>query len=309
MNDVVTVIGSYAVGLTMRAPRIPVAGETLLADEFDQGPGGKGSNQAIQAARMGVPARLVAAVGRDGFGDAALALWASEGVDATLVRREADVATGAGFILLDAAGENRIMLYPGANALLDARRIGALADDIAGSAVVLAQLETAVAAAAAAMRAGRACGATTILNPAPAITLPDGLLADVDLLVPNETEARILLGLAPEAPADEAGLCAALLDRGAGAVVMTLGARGALMADAGGVTHVDAVAADVVDTTGAGDAFCGTLAAGLAQGRTREDAVRRAVCAGALACNRLGVVPSLPLIDRLERELSKAVAR
>jgi ribokinase len=307
MIDVVTVVGSYAVGLTMRAPRIPVAGETLLADEFDQGPGGKGSNQAIQVARMGVPARLVAAVGSDDFGDAALALWASEGVDATLVRREADVATGAGFILLDAAGENRIMLYQGANGLLDAGRIAALADGIAGSAVVLAQLEIAVGAAAAAMRAGRACGATTILNPATA--LPDPLLADVDLLVPNETEARILLGLAPEAPADEAELCAALLDRGPRAVVMTLGARGALIADAGGVTHVDAVAADVVDTTGAGDAFCGTLAAALAQGRTREDAVRRAVCAGALACNRLGVVPSLPPLDRLERELSKAVAR
>lgn len=308
MSNGVTVVGSYAVGLTMRARRFPVAGETVLADEFDHGPGGKGSNQAIQAARLGANVTLVAAVGDDQFGDAALALWREEGVDCSIVSREPGMPTGAGFILLDADGENRIMLYPGANAALDERRVAAHADRIAGSAVVLAQLEISPRAAAAAMRVGRAGGALTILNPAPALPLDDTLLADVDLLVPNETEARILLGVAPLAAAAEEELCRALLARGAASVVMTLGARGALIADEHGIAHAQAPPTEVIDTTGAGDAFTGTLAAALAEGCPRDAAVRRAVHAGSLACTRLGVVPSLPTRDRLELELSKAVA-
>lgn len=296
----VTVVGSYAVGLTMRSARIPVAGETLLADEFDRGPGGKGSNQAIQIARLGLDAQLLAVVGDDGFGDDALALWRAEGVGVAGVAREPGAATGVGFILLDAAGENRILLYPGANALLSERRVEVLSARIAGSGVVLAQLEIPAAGAAAAMRAGRVYGAITVLNPAPATALADGVLRDVDVLVPNETEARLLLGLAPGDHADERELCRALRARGAGTVVMTLGARGALIAGDGEPTHVPALTVGVVDTTGAGDAFTGTLAAALATGHAVEPAVRRAVVAGGLACTRLGVLPALPSLAELD---------
>lgn len=304
-RNTVTVVGSYAIGLTMRTPRMPVAGETLMASEFDQGPGGKGSNQAIQAARMGATTRLVAIIGRDGFGDDALALWKREGIDVSLVERDADLATGAGFILLDDRGENRILLHQGANALLTGERLPA---DIGTGAVVLTQLETPISAAVTAMRLGRRAGATTILNTAPAAPLPEGLLPDVDVLVFNETEARILLGRPPDQTVEESQLCRDLLARGAGAVVMTLGARGALVGRSEGFVHVEAPTVEVVDTTGAGDAFTGTLAAALAGGADLDSGVRRAVQAGALACTQLGVVPSLPARERISGAVPEVVA-
>lgn len=303
----VLVVGSYAVGFTFRSERVPIGGETLLAGEFDHGPGGKGSNQAIQAARAGARTQLLAAIGDDPFGRAALDLWAGEGIDTDAVLRRDDDATGAGAILLDDAGENR--LYPGANRSLDAAAVEAARDRFATAAVVLTQLEIPLEAAAAALRAGRAQGATTILNPAPACPVPDALLADADVVVPNETEARILAGLDPAAEADERDLCRMLRARGARTVVMTLGVRGALVVADGEPAIVPAPTVDVVDTTGAGDAFNGTLAAALAAGHDLHEAVERAVVAGALACTRLGVVPALAHHDLIEAERTQGASR
>jgi ribokinase len=285
------VVGSYVTGFTMRAQRLPVGGETVLADEFDHGPGGKGSNQAIQVARAGGRARLLTAVGDDGFGRDALDLWAAEGVDASAVLRGAEHATGAAMILLEADGENRIIVFPGANERLDAAVVEAVA--LQDATVMLTQLEIPGEAAGAALRVGRAAGLTTILNPAPVRALPDAVLADADIVTPNESEARVLTGRAPGAEVDELELCAELRARGVGTVVMTLGARGALIAGDGAPVRVPAPTVEVVDTTGAGDAFAGTLAAALAGGATLRAGVERAVVAGALACTKLGVVPSL----------------
>ena len=285
------VVGSYVTGFTMRAHRLPVGGETVLAEEFDHGPGGKGSNQAIQIARAGARARLLTAVGDDAFGRDALALWEAEGVDAGPVLRGGPRPTGAAMILLEASGENRIIVFPGANDRLDAAAVEAV--DLQDASVLLTQLEIPGEPAGAAMRVGRAAGLTTILNPAPVRPLPDAVLADTDILTPNETEARVLTGRDPGTPVDELDLCAELRARGVGTVVMTLGARGALIAGAGEPETVAAPTVEVVDTTGAGDAFAGTLAATLAGGGSLREGVERAVVAGALACTKLGVVPSL----------------
>jgi ribokinase len=301
----VCVVGSFAVGLSLRVDRWPVGGETVLGGGFDQGPGGKGSNQAVQAARLGARVELVGCVGADVFGDSALALYEAEGVGTTFLRRTSERNTGVGFIVLDGAGNNRIVLDPGANSLLRPEDVAAARAAYAGSAVVLTQLEIPLEAAGAAMRMGRAAGARTILNPAPARRLPAELLEDVDLLTPNQTEARVLVGLAPEDPCPDDDVCRELLRLGIRAVIMTRGAEGALVVSDDETFASPSHAVDVVDSTGAGDAFNGALAAGLADGLGLDEAVRLATAAGALACTRLGVIDSLPT----EAEISALLAR
>jgi ribokinase len=293
-------VGSFAVGLSLRAERWPVAGETVLGRDFDQGPGGKGSNQAVQVARLGRPVEMIGAIGDDAYGEAALALYAEEGVGTKHLARTGARNTGIGFIVLDGSGANRIVLDPGANETLGPDDVERARRTIGAGAVLLTQLEIPVAAAAAALACGRAEGVCTILNPAPARPLPDGILAEADLLTPNEAEARTLAGLPPDDPVSDVDAAARLLRAGAGTVVMTRGERGALVVTPEGSTAVGSPRVEVVDSTGAGDAFNGTLAATLAGGAELEAAVRRAVVAGALACTRLGVIPSLPDAARLE---------
>ena len=291
----ITVVGSFAVGLTLRAPRFPVAGETLIGSDFDMGPGGKGSNQAVGAARLGAESHLVAVIGQDLFGDVAVDLYRREGVGTAHLRRTAERNTGVGFITLNAAGENHIVLDMGANHLLYPADVEAAEDLIAGSQAVLTVLEISPATAARAMALARQHGVTSILNPAPAQPLSDELLSAVDVLTPNESELRILSGLAPDDPADTVELAHALQRRGVRQVVVTRGSRGALVVTADGATqHVPGVTVPVVDTTGAGDAFTCALGVALAEGQRLLDAVRFAARAGALAVTRLGVIPALP---------------
>jgi ribokinase len=297
----ITVVGSFAVGLTLRAERFPVAGETLIGSDFDMGPGGKGSNQAVGAARLGAESHLVAVIGQDLFGDVAVELYQREGVGASLVRRTTKRNTGVGFITLNASGENHIVLDMGANHLLSAADVDAAEDLIAGSQAVLTVLEISPATAARAMSLARKHGAISVLNPAPAQALGDDLLAAVDVLTPNESELRILSGLAPDDPTDTVDLAHALQRRGVRQLVVTRGGRGALVVTADGATHhVPGVPVQVVDTTGAGDAFTSALGVALAEGRPLLDAVRFATGAGALAVTRLGVVPALPTRAEVE---------
>ena len=299
-RPVITVVGSFAVGLTLRAPRFPVAGETLIGSDFDIGPGGKGSNQAVGAARLGAESHLVAVIGQDLFGDLALELYGREGVGVTHLRRSAERNTGVGFIILNAAGENQIVLDMGANHLLAAGDVDQADGLLARSDVVLSVLEINPATAARAMRAARQHGAISVLNPAPAQPLDDELLAAVDVLIPNESELRILSGLAPDDPTDTLELARRLQERGVRRLVVTRGRRGVLVIGAGGAAEaVPGVPVAVVDTTGAGDAFTCALGVALAEaGQANEasllNAARFAVYAGALACTRLGVVPALP---------------
>lgn len=303
-NGKVTVIGSFAVGLTLRADRFPVKGETLVGRDFDQGPGGKGSNQAVQIARLGGDVEFVGLIGQDAFGDSAVELYQHEGVGTTYLERTSERNTGLGFIVLDAAGDNFIILDPGANALFSPAHVDKAAARISESRVVLAQLEIPMATAVHGLKVGRRSGAIAILNPAPAAPVPPEAFADIDIVTPNHGELRILLGRRPDDPTDSKDLCAELLRLGVRTIVLTQGEQGALIVRADGSQHVPAFGVDVVDTTGAGDAFSGTLAASLAEGLSLESAVLRAVRAGALACTRLGVVPSLPTRSELEAILS-----
>jgi ribokinase len=301
----ITVVGSFAVGLTLRSDTFPSAGETRLARDFDQGPGGKGSNQAVQAARMGADVELVASVGQDAFADMALELYSAEGIATTHLVTHSDTNTGLGFIMLDDAGENRILLDPGANELLSPADVAAAESAIARAKVVATQLEIPDTTAAAALATGRRAGALTLLNPAPARPISEEMLATVDVLTPNYGEARLLARVAPgrECPDDE--LCARLLDLGPAAVLLTRGSRGALLAQGSERIEIEPWPVEVVDSTGAGDAFSGTLAAALDAGMALPDAAHRAAAAGALACSALGVVPSLPRRDRLEEFMEK----
>jgi ribokinase len=298
MGGRVVVVGSYNRDTVLRVARFPRPGETLAALGMERFHGGKGSNQAVAAARSGASVVLVAAIGDDAAGDAAEALWRAEGIDAGAVARLPDAPTGEALILVDAAGENEIVIVAGANAALDPGRAAAAA---AGASIVLAQLETPDGATAAAFDAGRMAGALTILNAAPAGAMPGALLDLTDILVVNETEAALLAGQSG-APME---LAAALAPGHRRGVILTAGAAGAYWAQQGaGVAHTPAPAVALVDSTGAGDAFLGALAAALAAGRSEAEALARGVMAGALACRRAGAVPSLPRLAEIEAALA-----
>jgi ribokinase len=290
----ITVVGSFAVGLTIRAPNIPVFGVTMFGADFDMGPGGKGSNQAVAAARLGAEAALAAIIGQDQLGGMATDLYAAEGVDTALLERTAGRPTGVGFIVLNDRGENFIILDMGANTLMDAAFVDRAEARIAASNVVMTVLEVPVPAAMRAMELGRRYGVTTILNPAPAAPLPDAMFPLLDFITPNESELRLLLGLRPDDPRPSRELVEMVRARGVGNVVVTLGSRGAMVVTGAIDTIVPAAAVEVVDTTGAGDAFNAGFAVALAEGRGVLEAVRYGVACGALVCTRLGVIPGLP---------------
>jgi len=300
----ITVVGSYATGLTMKVDRLPCTGETLLGTGYRVDYGGKGSNQAVGCARLGAQVSFIARIGGDAFGEMALGLYRNERIDVTHIRQTVNAPTGVGFIVVEAvSGSNCIVLDPGANELLTAEDISQSEAAFDSSAVVLTQLEIPVTAAGAALSRGRAGGAITILNPAPVRPLPRSILQMVDVLTPNETEAKVLAGRSPDAALareeDVVELARELIDGGVKQVVMTLGEKGALIVTASSSTHVPAVAMSAVDTTGAGDAFNAGLAMALACGTSLEVAVQFAVVTGGLAVTKEGVIPSLPNRDEV----------
>jgi ribokinase len=308
MAPVITVVGSFAVGMTIRTPQIPIFGQTILGSDFDMGPGGKGSNQAVAVARLGAESALVAYVGQDALARIATDMYMAEGVNAAHVQTIASHATGVGFIILNTEGNNFIILDMGANTALDAAAVDAAADRTAQSDVVMTVLEIPTGAAHRAMELGRAAGARTILNPAPARALHPSIFQNIDVVIPNESELRILLGLPPDDPTPSRDLAQRLRRLGVGTVVVTLGRAGALVLSDRHDIAIPALPVAVVDTTGAGDAFCAGFAVALGEGRDIVDAARFAVICGSYACSKLGVVPSLGRrqdIDKLVKELGK----
>jgi ribokinase len=277
----IAVVGSYGVGLTFGIERAPERGETLIGTLFRTDHGGKGSNQAVGAARLGADVTLLTAIGEDAFGDGAVELWAEEGVDATLVVR-ASLPTMTAAILVEAGGDNRIVIVPGALSTLTPAHVDAFAAQIASADVLLVQLEIPVVTALHALEVGRQRGVRTVLNPAPAP--PSPIAPAADYLTPNESEAFAV---------DEAD----------GTLVVTLGEQGARLRG----TQVPAFPADAVDTTGAGDAFCAAFAVALAEGATDTDAVRWGCAAGAHMVEHEGVIPGLPTRAQLEERLAVAV--
>jgi len=292
----VVVVGSINLDTTLDVARLPAAGETVLATRLRTAVGGKGANQAAAAARHGAPTTFVGAVGDDAAGGSLLAELRGCGVDVSRCRTVTGVPSGQALITVDAAGTNTIVVAAGANAALTPDDIGTTAD----AAVVLVQLEIAESTVRAALAAGRDAGATTILNPAPARALDPSLLALCDILVPNEHEAAALTGeSSPERAAATLGAATG------GTVVVTCGSRGAWVWWGGALGALPALPVEAIDTVAAGDAFCGVLAAALAEGRPFEDALRRAAAAGALATTVAGALPSLPTRAAVERLLEE----
>lgn len=294
LSPVITVVGSLNMDLVARSPRIPQPGETIIGGALLTMPGGKGANQAVAAARLGAATAMVGKVGQDAFAAPLLQNLAEVSVDHTFVQQDAATATGAALIVVDDAGENSIVVTPGANHQLTPADIEAAETVITTAKVLLLQLEVPLDAVVKAAQMARSNGVTVILNPAPAQVLPPELLNTVDILIPNETETELLTGL-PVSSQTEAELAAAKLrEQGVPTVIITLGARGALLIDGNQSILIPPFNVTPVDTTAAGDAFVGGFAVALTEGQPLPQAVRWGNAAGALAATKLGAQPSLP---------------
>jgi ribokinase len=283
----------------MRVHRLPSRGETLLATGYRADFGGKGSNQAVACARLGASVSFIAKIGNDSFGDMAMQLYQKEAIDTESVMRIPEAPTGVGFITVDAEGNNCIAIDPGANNLLTASEVSQRLSTLPPQAVVLTQLEIPVEAAEAAMAWGRKNRALTILNPAPVRMLSHSLLQSVDILTPNQSEAKVLTGRSPEHPESPETVAQELIAKGVNTVVMTLAEKGALIVTSASSLYIPAIKVQVADTTGAGDSFNAGLALALACGAPLQNAVQFAVITGGLAVTREGVIPSLPRRDDL----------
>ena len=304
----VTVMGSFITDLVFRAARLPAWGQTLFGSDFALGPGGKGSNQAVAAARLGGRVAFISKLGRDPFAELARRTWAAEGIDARFVFEAAGSPTGAATIVVnEASGDNAIVVVPGSGLTLEAGEVDRARPAIEGAAIFLTQLETPVETVLHALRMARSLGVRTILNPAPALPLPADVYPLCDVLTPNESETAMLAGFPVESPADAERAATLLIERGAGAVVATLGAGGALVRSAGVTRHVPAMdAGPVVDTTGAGDAFNGGLAIGLAEGLDLVEAARLGTATAAISVTRRGTAPAMPTRAEVDALLSRS---
>jgi ribokinase len=287
----VAVVGSLNMDIVVPVPRHAGPGETVLGGDHFRNPGGKGANQAVAAARLGRTTSMVGRVGRDDAGTDLVKALRDSGVDASRVTPTENAPTGIALITVDDHGENAIVVSPGANGRVSEADVMEAGDMVGSAGVVLLQLEIPMEAVVA---AARAATGTVILNPAPARPLPPSLLEAVDVLVPNRSELALLAGAGAD-PLDEdraAEIAARIV--GPQAVIVTLGAEGALVVESGRTERIPAVPDEVVDTTAAGDAFCGALADALVTGEDLTEAAGWAVRAAAVACTRPGAQASLP---------------
>ncbi|MBW3097517.1 ribokinase [Pseudohoeflea sp. DP4N28-3] len=290
----VVILGVFLADAAFRAERLPRLGETLHGSGFALGPGGKGSNQAVAAARAGAKTHFITRLGTDNFGDMAVDLWRRAGVE-PVIERHAEHPTGAAFIFIEAhSGNNAIIISPGVAETISVADIEAQQALISGADVFVTQFEQPLPPARRALEIAREGKALTILNPAPATDISNDLLALCDIVTPNETEAELLTGVKVVSIADAQQAAMALVARGAGAAIITLGEKGALYNNGAESVHVSAVnAGAAVDTTGAGDAFNGALAAALARKWPAERALRYASAAAAISVTRHGTAPAM----------------
>jgi ribokinase len=307
----VCVIGSTNLDFTVRVPRLPGPGETVSGGELLVSPGGKGANQAVAARRLGAEVRFITLLGADAFGDRLRAALVGAGLPEGGLLRTEEAATGVALIAVDPQGRNQIAVAPGANHRLTPPRVAAHADALAWADVVLLQLETPIETVRWALHEARRLGKTTVVNPAPArvLPLPPDLLPLIDYLTPNETETALLTGC-PVGDLPEAERAAeALIAAGAGQVIVTLGAAGAILVSRAGSIPAPGFPISPLDTVGAGDAFNGGLAAVLASDAPVEDALLVANAAGALACTRRGALEALPTRGEVVSLLGEAHRR
>lgn len=293
------VIGSINMDISVATPRVPEAGETLTGDSLHISPGGKGANQAVALAKLGVPVRMAGRVGDDAFGQDYMRHFTSCGVDTRAVETAAGESTGAASIMVSGDGENRIVVVPGANLGCDESWLARTLEPIMDCDIFLLQLEIPLNTVTACAQALRRAGKTVILDPAPAVPLSGELLSSVDFVTPNETELRILTGEMDEGAGMEERVRA--LSRFGCQVIHKRGADGAFIGTGDGIVHMPGHRVKVVDTTAAGDTFNAGFAAGMAMGWSVEDSVRLANAAGALAVTAFGAQGGMPGMDAARR--------
>lgn len=301
----ILVIGSLNMDLVVRAPRLPLPGETLSGEQFATVAGGKGANQAVAAARLGAQVAMLGCLGDDAYSTQLRAGLAAEGIDHSGVASLPGRASGVALIVVGADSQNAIVVVAGSNAELDAAHLARFDAALQAADIVICQLEIPLPTVGAALQRAHALGKTVILNPAPATgPLPPEWLACIDYLIPNESEAAALSGL-PVSSQAEAGLAAQhLLGTGVRRVLVTLGAAGVLHATPAGLQHFPAQAVQAVDTTAAGDTFVGGFAAALAQGLDEAEAIRFGQAAAALSVTRAGAQPSIPHLAEVQARLA-----
>ncbi len=294
MKPYILVVGSSNTDMVAKTTWLPKPGETVLGGEFFMAAGGKGANQAVAAARLGAEVIFIAKVGKDVFGHQAVEGFTREGIDTGYIIVDAVHPSGVALIAVDAEGENCIVVASGANAAMSPADLAGAEEKIKKAAFVLMQLEIPLETVAFVAGMARTHGVPVILNPAPARKLPEDLLRGLTVLVPNQKEAEMLTGVTIVDKASAEKAAAALAASGVGTVIITLGADGALVLDRGEFVWLAAPAVKAVDTTAAGDVFCGALATALAEGRTMKDAVEFACVAAALSVTKMGAQPSAP---------------
>ncbi|HCN44276.1 MAG TPA: ribokinase [Pseudomonas sp.] len=301
MKARVVVVGSLNMDLVTRAERLPRAGETLAGESFDTVPGGKGANQAVAAVRLGADVAMIGCVGSDDYGQQLRDGLLTEGIDCGAVATVAGVSSGVALIVVDATSQNAIVIVAGSNARLLPESIQRFDKLLQDADVIVCQMEIPSQTVAYVLERGRALGKTVILNPAPATgPLPMEWLANIDYLIPNESEAAALTGLPVDDLASAEVVARQLRSLGVARVIVTLGAGGALLVGAEGSEHFTAPAVRALDATAAGDTFVGAFAAALARGRSEREAIGFGQRAAAISVTRSGAQPSIPRLAELE---------
>ncbi|MCY4358939.1 MAG: ribokinase [Gammaproteobacteria bacterium] len=298
-NQQIHIIGSINTDLVISAGNLPAPGQSVLGGEFLMCGGGKGANQAVAAARLGAKVSMVGCVGDDLFGNTAMRRLQEEGINCSGIVRHADVATGVALIHVDSQGENQIMVAPGANNLVNEKQIVAALQTAERDSVILLQMEIPLAIVEAAVREAKSKSCRIILDPAPAAALPSETLAQIFLLTPNQSEAAVLTGVHVDSVAKATRAAEALLERGVTNAAITLGANGVLLATESSCELIAAPKVQAVDSTAAGDCFCGAVSVALIRGASLPEAVHFACQAAAISVTRSGAQQSLPTDDQV----------
>ncbi len=298
----IAILGVFVADTSFRADRMPRMGETILGRSFALGPGGKGSNQAVSAGKLGADVSIITRLGRDDFAQMALQTWKSANVKSDVVL-DPDAHTGAAFIFIDdQTGDNAIIISPGTAAQISLKEIEINADLITGSDVFMTQLEQPIDVAQAGLKLAKEHGKITILNPAPAARLKPDIFTLCDYITPNETEAEALTGISVKTKEDAKRAAEAFVDLGVVTPIITMGERGAYLHGFGIVPAFNA--GRVAETTGAGDAFNGGLATALSEGKSPVDAVRFGCATASLSVTRAGTATAMPLREEVEKLLN-----